>query len=68
MQALEGLELVGDAGREGADCDIADVAEEVLDADFLGFFCFDDGGGMDEGFGCSRAVLYVYIYQSVIRA
>lgn len=57
MQALQGLELRGYACGEGADCDVADVAEEVLDADFFGFFGFDYGGGVDEGFGCCGAVL-----------
>ena len=57
MEALQGLELGGDAGGEGADGDVADVPQEVLDADFLGFFGFDDGGGVDEGFGGGGAVL-----------
>jgi hypothetical protein len=29
----------------------------VLDADFFGFFGFDLGGGVHEGFGCCGAVL-----------
>lgn len=57
MQPLQGLQLGCDAGGEGADGDVADVAEEVLDADLFGFFGFDDGGGVHEGFGGRRAVL-----------
>ena len=57
VQALEGLELGGYACGEGADCYVADVAEEVLDAYFFGFFGFDYGGGVHEGFGCCCAVL-----------
>lgn len=57
MQALKRLQLRGYAGGECADGDVADVAEEVLDADFFCFFGFDDGGGVDEGFRSSSAVL-----------
>ena len=57
MEALQGFQLGGDAGGKGADGDIADIAQEVLDADFLGFFGFDDGGRVDEGFGGGGAVL-----------
>ena len=57
VQALQGLELGCYACGEGADCDVADVAEEVLNAYFFGFFGFDYGGGMHEGFGCCGAVL-----------
>ena len=59
VQALQGLQLGGYACGEGADCYVADVAEEVLDADFFGFFGFDYRGGVHEGFGCGRAVLFV---------
>ena len=58
VQALEGLQLGGYAGGEGADGDVADVAEEVLDADFFGFFGFDYGGGVHEGFCRGGAVLF----------
>ncbi len=57
VQALQGLELGGYARGEGADGDVADVAEEVLDAYFFGFFGFDYGGGVHKGFGCGGAVL-----------
>ena len=57
VQALQGLQLGGYAGGEGADGDVADVAEEVLDADFFGFFGFDDGRGVHEGFRRRGAVL-----------
>ena len=57
VQALEGLQLGGYAGGEGADGDVADVAEEVFDADLFGFFGFDYGGGVHEGFGCGGTVL-----------
>ena len=58
VQALEGLQLGGDAGGKGANGDVADVAEEVLDADFFGFFGFDYGRGVHEGFCRGRAVLF----------
>lgn len=57
VQALEGLELRGDTCRECADGDVANVSEEVLDADLFRFFGFDCGGGMDEGFGGGSAIL-----------
>lgn len=57
MEALKGLKLRSYACGEGADGDVADVAEEVLDADFFCFFGFDDGWGMDEGFRSGGAVL-----------
>jgi hypothetical protein len=34
--------LRGYACGEGAHCNVADIAEEVLDADFLCFFGFDE--------------------------
>ena len=58
VKALERLKLGCDTCRESADCDVADVAEEVLDADFFCFFGFDDGGGVDEGFGRGGSVLW----------
>lgn len=57
MEALEGLELVCEASREGADRYVADVAQEVLDSDFFSLFGFDDGGRVDEGFGGSGSIL-----------
>jgi hypothetical protein len=38
---LERLKLGGYACGESTDGDVADVAEEVLDADLFCFFCFD---------------------------
>lgn len=57
VEALEGLELSVYSGGEGADSNVADVSEEVLNTDFFGFFCFDDGGGVNEGFGGGGPVL-----------
>lgn len=57
MQALERLELICDTGAEGADGDITDISEEVLNADFFGFLGFDCGGGVDKSFGGCGAVL-----------
>ena len=68
MKTLEGLELVGDTGGEGADSDVTDIAEEVLDADLLGLFGFDNGGSVNEGLGSRSSVLLVYVYQSVVEA
>lgn len=62
MEALEGLELVIYAGGEGADGDVTDIAEEVLDADLFGFFGFDYGGCMDEGF-CRGCAILDYPHQ-----
>ena len=47
------------SGGEGTDGYVADVAEEVLYPNFFGFFGFDDGGGVDEGFGSGGAILWV---------
>ena len=58
VQALQRLQLRCYARGEGADGDVADVAQEVLDAYFFGFFGFDDGGGVHEGFGGGGAVLW----------
>ena len=57
MESLEGLELVCDAGGEGADCYVADIAQEMLDANLLGFFGLDDRWSVDEGPGCGGSVL-----------
>ena len=57
VQALQGLELVGDAGREGADGHVADVAQQVLDADLLGLLGLDDGWCVDKSLGGGGAVL-----------
>ena len=59
VQALEGLELFIYSSGEGADSYVADVAEEVLYADFFGFFGLDNGGGVDEGFGGGGTILRV---------
>ena len=59
VQALEGLQLFVYSGREGADGYVADVAEEVFYTNFFGFFCLDDGGGVDKGFGGCGAILWV---------
>jgi hypothetical protein len=48
VKTLQGLELVGDAGGEGANGDITNIAEEVLNADLLGFFGLDYGGCVDK--------------------
>ncbi len=57
VETLERLQLGGYAARESADCNVADVAQEVLDSDLFCFFGFDDGWGVDEGFGCGGSVL-----------
>lgn len=57
MESLQRLELGCYPRRERTDCDVTDVAEEMFDSDLLGFFGFDDGGGVDEGFGRGGAVL-----------
>lgn len=49
-----------DAGGEGGCGGVFDVAEEMLDADFFGFFGFDGGGGVQEGFpGFGAILLYI---------
>ena len=57
VQSLQRLQLGGDAGGEGADGDVADVAQEVFDANLLGFFGLDFGRGVDERFRGGGAVL-----------
>jgi hypothetical protein len=57
LQALQGGELFGDAGGEGGRGGVFDVAQEVFHTDFLGFFGFDGGGDVQEGFAGLGAVL-----------
>lgn len=65
MEALEGLELVIYAGGEGADGDVTDIAEEVLDADLFSFLGFDYGGCMDECF-CRGCAILDYPHQPIL--
>lgn len=58
MEALERLELVVYTSGERTDGNVTNIAEEVLDADFFGFFGFDYGGCVDEGFCRGCAILY----------
>ena len=58
MEPLEGLELVCDAGGECADCYVTDIAQEMLDANLLGFLGLDDRWGVDKGPGCGGSVLW----------
>jgi hypothetical protein len=60
LEAAERGELFGDAGGEGCCCAVFDVAEEVLDADFFGFFCFYCGGDVEECFAGFSTVLIIY--------
>ena len=64
VEALEGLELVGNTRREGADGDVADVTEEMLDANLLCFFGLDDRRGVDKGLGGGCAVLHTGLVAS----
>ena len=57
MEAAEGGELFGNAGGEGRCCAVFDVAQEVLDADFFGFFGLYCRGDMEESFAGFGAVL-----------
>jgi hypothetical protein len=57
VQALQRLQLGGYACGERADSNVTDVAEEVFDADFFGFFSLDLGGCMYEGLIGGSAVL-----------
>lgn len=57
MKALEGLELVRYACGESAGCDVADVAQKVLDANLLCFLGLDNRCSVDECLGCGCAVL-----------
>ena len=41
LEAAEGGKLFGDASGEGGCGGVFDVTQEVLDADFFCFFCFD---------------------------
>ena len=41
VEALKRLELIVDAGREGADGDVADISEEVLDTNLFSFLSLD---------------------------
>jgi len=62
---LEGLELGGYSGGEGADCYVADVAEEMFNADFFCFFCLNYGGCVYEGFGCGGAVVFDFFHGKI---
>jgi hypothetical protein len=41
VETLERLQLRGYARGESADCNVSDITEKMLDADFLCFFGFD---------------------------
>jgi len=41
METLKRLQLRGYARRKCADCNVANIAEKVLDADLFCFFGFD---------------------------
>lgn len=64
MEALEGLELVIYTGGEGANGDVTDITEEVLDTDLFSFFGFDYGGCVDEGF-CRGCAILDYPHQPI---
>lgn len=49
VQALQRLELVGDAGGKRADRYVTDVTQQVLDADFFRLLGLDDRRCVDEG-------------------
>ena len=58
LQAAEGGELLGDARRERRGGGVFDVAQEVLDANFLGFFGLDGGRRVEECRASFCAVLW----------
>jgi hypothetical protein len=49
-QPTQAGELGADASGESSGCTVFDVSEQVLDANFFCFFCFDGGGNVEEGF------------------
>jgi hypothetical protein len=57
MQSLKGLELRGDTCRESANGHVADVAEEMLNADFFGLFGLYYGRSVYKSLGGGSAVL-----------
>ena len=57
VEALQGLELVVNTGGEGADGDIADVSEEVLNTDLFGLFGLDDRWGVNKRLGRGGSIL-----------
>ena len=57
MEAAQGGELLLDACGEGGSGGVFDVAEQVLDADFLCLFCLDGGGYVEESLARLGAVL-----------
>lgn len=60
MEALQRLKLGGYAGGKGADGNVANVAEEVLNTNLFCFFSLDNGGSVYEclcGCGSVLAVL-----------
>lgn len=57
FEAAERGELRAHPGGERRRRGVFDVAEEVLDADFFGFFGFDRGRGVEERFPRFGAVL-----------
>ena len=59
VEALQGLELVVDAGGKGADGDVADVSKEVLNADLFGLFGLDYRWRVHERLGCCGTVLQI---------
>jgi hypothetical protein len=41
LEPAQGGELFGDECGEGRGCGVFDITEEMLDADFFGFFSFN---------------------------
>jgi hypothetical protein len=58
VEALEGLQLVGNASGEGADRDVSDIAQEVLDTDLFGLLGLNNRWCVDKGLGCGGSVLF----------
>lgn len=57
LETAQGGELLTDAGGKRRGGGVFDVAEKVLDTDLFGFFGFDGGWGVEEGFARLGAVL-----------
>lgn len=57
VESLKGLELGGDACGEGADGDVTDITQQMLNTDLLGFLGFDDGGSVHECLGRGGTIL-----------
>ena len=61
LESLQRCQLLAHTCRERGRRRVFNVPQEMLDADFFGFFGFDRGGDVQKCLACLRAVLHVSV-------